>query len=100
MVDRQKQLGQTSSMLKANAKFGWDLDEMTQEDRDFLEETARQIILHGERPRFDAEWYQTWFRVNGLDERQGLLMMATVLPQRMLLAVLDFDMTQRIREDD
>lgn len=62
--------------------------EMSYKERVELFEYAEDVVLRGKLPRVPPTWVAQWFEAAGFDDRQGLLVVSTVLPQRILLSLL------------
>lgn len=53
-----------------------------------LEKVAADIILYGTVPNPMPRWFFEWFEAGGFKEHDKLMIIATVLPQRLLLSVV------------
>lgn len=62
-------------------------EDFTLEESQELYKVARELVFDGKVPYPHPEWLTEWFKVCGFDERQALLVITTVLPQRILFSV-------------
>ena len=55
-----------------------------------LRQWAENVVLRGKIAYPEPPWVQMWLDSAGLDRRQGLLTISTVLPARIFLSVLRY----------
>jgi hypothetical protein len=60
--------------------------------------TAEQIVLHGKIPNPLPPHVERWLQCGGFDDRQRLLTLSVVYPQRALLSVAMFYANKAIGE--
>lgn len=63
-------------------------EDLTHAEREELRSFAESVVLDGVFPQPEPEWVAFWAIHAGYDHRQKLLVMSTVLPQRILLSLL------------
>ncbi len=69
--------------------------DLTSSQADEMQCWAEDVVLRGVIASPQPEWVTEWFKACGFDERQGLLVVSTALPQRVLLSVLLHDQGRR-----
>lgn len=60
-----------------------------------MKEFCEDIVIKGRIPNPLPDWVEKWFTVGKFDDRQRLLVISTVLPQRIMLSLLRADQEGR-----
>lgn len=53
-----------------------------------MREATERMVLQGDVPHPDPPWLTLWLEAGGFDDRQRLMVLATVLPARVFLSLL------------
>lgn len=64
--------------------------DLTQDDAVAMQAFAERIILRGNIPHPLPQYFHDWMKAFEYDERQGLIMLSTAFPQRVLLSVVRY----------
>lgn len=62
--------------------------DLTPQERAEMRAWAEAVILRGELPRPTPEWVVAWIDACGFTSQQALLLISSVLPQRVLLSLV------------
>lgn len=68
-------------------------EDISSDERREMLQFCEQIVLHGKPPWPHPAWLTEWLTTFGYDERQALLLMATAIPQRVMLSLLRSERT-------
>lgn len=63
-------------------------EDLTDDEREELRSYAESVVIDGVFPQPEPHWVAFWAVMAGYDHRQKLIVMSTVLPQRILLSIL------------